>query len=1121
MGKKVNGSFVTLDGEAFYKIENYDCMEDFFMTITSSSDVWNFCWSQGGITAGRKDCNHAIFPYYTSDKVSNDKIITGSYTAIAVKAGAATEIWEPFANLLSNTAYKTENDNTILRNIYKNPNGTKIWFEEINTKLNLSFRYGWTSSAKFGLVKLSKIENLGASKVELTVLDGCRNILPASIDAALQSGSSVLLDAYKKTDLAQEGKVALFSLSSVLTDKAEPSESLLANVSWFTTNDKVILTPSAIRTFYENSGNIESLEEVEVLKGERASCYIAKNISLDGNKCESWEQVFDTFLNASKIASLQSQLKDKNAARNALLSDINSTDELMTTYIREADGVQNTAATMTCVHHRANVMFNIMRGGFFADNGKINCPDLIKFIGERNVQEVEAAKKALGELADKYSVQKDDVAKAFCDSGNLQLTRLYLEYLPMIFSRRHGDPSRPWNRFNIKLNDDSGNPILNYEGNWRDIFQNWEALAMSYPSYIKNMCAKFLNAMTADGFNPYRISRDGIDWECPEPSNPWAQYGYWGDHQVIYFEKLLELWDKTDRANLLASLNESIYSSANIPYRLKSYSEICKDPRSTIDFDQALSDTLISKSKTYGTDIKLIQNKDGNVALVSLTAKILQIVIAKTANLVPAGGIWMNTQRPEWNDANNALAGYGLSVVTLCYLNRMLSFLLKIYSETSIEKFTLPSAIYSCLKGLAELYNPASFDKVLTDDKERKIFTDKAGILFETERNEFYANGYNGDFREISKDELLAVFENFRALVKLSIDANKKENGLYHTYNTLLITDDEMKIERLQEMLEGQVAVLSAQSLNSSQILELLSSLKASRIFEPHQYSYTLYPNKELPHFLRKNNIKESDIASFKDFIAKTGNDILEKDCNGVYHFNAEFHNARLMEDYIKNLPAQMQPTEAQLNALLELYEATFNHQSFTGRSGTFYAYEGLGSIYWHMCSKLLLAVQENCLEAFKAGDKNAKALEDAYYDVRKGLSFNKSPELYGAFPSDPYSHTPYLQGAKQPGMTGQVKEEVLTRWGELGVDIADGKVSFAPKILKKDEFFDNGTLSFTWCGVEIIYRNTGKESVVIEYNDGTKENFSGSTLPEKETELLFTRSGKIKCITVEVNVSE
>ena len=53
------------------------------------------------------------------------------------------------------------------------------------------------------------------------------------------------------------------------------------------------------------------------------------------------------------------------------------------------------------------------------------------------------------------------------------------------------------------------------------------------------MCAKFLNAMTPEGFNPYKINRQGIDWEIPDPNNPWAQIGYWGDHQVIYFAKLL------------------------------------------------------------------------------------------------------------------------------------------------------------------------------------------------------------------------------------------------------------------------------------------------------------------------------------------------------------------------------------------------------------------------------------------------------------------------------------------------------------------------------------------------------------------------------------------------------
>ena len=194
MKKNVNGTFTNLDGEVFYKIENYDCMEDFFMTITSSSDIWNFCWSQGGITAGRINCDHAIFPYYTADKVSDGKMTTGHYAAIAVKKNdGSTEIWEPFAPLLCGTGLRFKKDENISRNIYKNASGTKVWFEEINRTLNLSFRYGWTSSANFGLVRMTRIENLGTEKLNLTILDGCRNIMPACTDSAFQNGNSVLL----------------------------------------------------------------------------------------------------------------------------------------------------------------------------------------------------------------------------------------------------------------------------------------------------------------------------------------------------------------------------------------------------------------------------------------------------------------------------------------------------------------------------------------------------------------------------------------------------------------------------------------------------------------------------------------------------------------------------------------------------------------------------------------------------------------------------------------------------------------------------------------------------------------------------------------------------------------
>ena len=34
----------------------------------------------------------------------------------------------------------------------------------------------------------------------------------------------------------------------------------------------------------------------------------------------------------------------------------------------------------------------------------------------------------------------------------------------------------------------------------------------------------------------------------------------------------------------------------------------------------------------------------------------------------------MNTQRPEWNDANNALVGNGVSMVTFYYLRRFLVY---------------------------------------------------------------------------------------------------------------------------------------------------------------------------------------------------------------------------------------------------------------------------------------------------------------------------------------------------------------------------------------------------------------------------------------------------------------
>ena len=104
------------------------------------------------------------------------------------------------------------------------------------------------------------------------------------------------------------------------------------------------------------------------------------------------------------------------------------------------------------------------------------------------------------------------------------------------------------------------------------------------------------------------------------------------------------------------------------------------------------------------------------------------------------------------------------------------------------------------------------------------------------------------------------------------------------------------------------------------------------------------------------------------------------------------------------------------------------------------------------MVSKLLLAVQENILKAYDiaADAVTTGKLIEHYYEIRAGIGLNKTPAVYGAFPTDPYSHTPGNKGAQQPGMTGQVKEDIICRFGELGLVVQDGCIRFHPGLLRK-----------------------------------------------------------------------
>jgi hypothetical protein len=381
--------------------------------------------------------------------------------------------------------------------------------------------------------------------------------------------------------------------------------------------------------------------------------------------------------------------------------------------------------------------------------------------------------------------------------------------------------------------------------------------------------------------------------------------------------------------------------------------------------------------------------------------------------------------------------------------------------------------------------------------------------------------------------------------IEHSIRANQRPDKLYHAYNLMTASETEVSCTHLSEMLEGQVAALSSGYLSSEQALEVLDALKGSALFRKDQYSYILYPEKELPGFLQKNTIPEPDAQSselIRRMLFVGRKEIVEQDVKGEIHFNGNFKNARDLENALNALAASefkvLIANEKKL--LLDIFEKVFNHKAFTGRSGTFYSYEGLGSIYWHMVSKLLLAVQECCLKAIeeKADPVIVGKLLDHYYEIEAGIGVHKSPELYGAFPTDPYSHTPKHRGAQQPGMTGQVKEDFLARIGELGVFIKEGQLYFDPCLLRKEEFLSEkqafeyytcnwelktlrmkkGQLGFTICQVPVIYSISETESIDVFYSDGKNEKISGNVLTHQISSLIFSRTGAINRIEVSVN---
>ena len=1129
---EVGGKYVNIEGETFYKIENYEQMKDFFISVVSDSDHWMFISTRGGLTAGRINSENALFPYYTDDKVSDGSPFTGSRTIALATIADKTSLWEPFSEQY-NGIYKTT------RNLYKNVFGDKLIFEEINHDLALTFRYAWRTSDKFGFVKTSTMINTGDSSAKVEIVDGIENLIPYGVETDVQGGLSCLVDAYKKNELDGDTGLGLYSMSSILVDRAEPSEALSTTTVWSVGLSKSKKLVSSLQL--DNFRIGDAIDQELDVRGRRGAYFINDCLTLAPSSEQSWSIVAEINQGPAKVKDLIAYLKADKSITEDIEADIALGSENLARIVGISDGLQVTEDKLSANHHFANVLFNVMRGGLFVDNYAVPKADLISFVKGFNRGVYNQFKDFFDGLDETFHYS--DLIKAASKQNDAGVQRLCFEYLPLSFSRRHGDPSRPWNKFNIKVKQEDGSQLLNFEGNWRDIFQNWEALSYSIPNYIESMICKFVNASTADGYNPYRITKAGIDWEKPDPSDPWANIGYWGDHQIIYLLKFLEFSNDHHPGTLRDFLTRDLFCYANVPYKIKGYQDLLKDPHNTIDFDEATDELIEQRVSQVGADGRLIWDKSGSVYYVNLTEKLLATMLSKLSNFIPEGGIWMNTQRPEWNDANNALVGYGVSMVTLYYTRRYQQYLLDLFANTELEEVAISEEIEALLTSINSTFED---NKQLLAGKinnaDRKLVVDALGEAGSDFRSGVYANDFSGNRVMLKTADLIAFLKLSLEYIDHTIEANRREDGLYHAYNLMTATKDSVEVSYLYEMLEGQVAVLSSGYLSPEQALEVLTSLRNSAVYTARQHSYLLYPDRELTRFVDKNIIPEALLKDSKlltTLVASGDTSLVEKDSQGGYHFNGAFNNVDSAKAVLASLKENgyQDLVEQEQSLIEEIFESVFNHRQFTGRSGGMYAYEGLGSIYWHMVSKLLLAALENFRKALEQGSDAVTVgkLADCYFDIRAGIGFNKTPDNYGAFPTDPYSHTPGFAGAKQPGMTGQVKEEVITRLMELGLSVTAGTICFKPFILRKSEFlsasdslsyFDiagdqqlvdlqAGQLGFTYCQVPVVYSLADETSIVISFADGSEKSISGDTVDAETSLAIFDKTGEVAKINV------
>ena len=664
----------------------------------------------------------------------------------------------------------------VTRDMFIGMNELEIRETDLEKKIETTVLYfNLINEPYAGLVRSTSIRNLGSKTIDLEILDGLPEILPNGVNNDHLKKISNTIQAWMEI-LHLDSRVPFFKLRSSIKDSSNIQSIEAGNYALAASVDRLlspVVDPRLIfgsDTSYRQPLNLSEkglsnlLKMTQTVEGRTPCVFFGDRFSLAPDETYQINSVYGYAKNYQLLDQLQKLILNPDYILEKFTQARDLTNQLTESISTK------TGSGLFDGYCRQTFLDNLLRGG---------SPQLL---GGKHIY---------------YS-----------------------------YSRKHGDPERDYNYFNLSAeNYSQGN------GNFRDVNQNRRNDIYFEPLVADFNIRLFMSLIQIDGYNPLLVEGTlfSLDKEHRESAlklvkNPGifaellndsfspgqlldraiesgltvspqeliekviglshqhiqAEFheGYWVDHwtySLDLIDSFLNVYpDRKD---------ELLYTSEPLPFF---DSTMMVNPRSRkyiLDNDQPRQlnavieleekETLLNDRK-HGRNWVRSNYGQGEIFQLNLFSKLIFLSIIKFSTRDPHGmGIEMEAGRPAWCDALNGLPGlFGSSMSESFELARLLDFLI---SEMKIAVYQVNLPIE-----MADLLG-----EILTQlDKDQAAFDYWDAVTTSREKyRERTKFGVDGKTSQYSPIEMLSVLEKMRKSVQAGIDqAVKIGGGLTPTY---------------------------------------------------------------------------------------------------------------------------------------------------------------------------------------------------------------------------------------------------------------------------------------------------------------------------------------------------